>query len=220
MPNIVLYTHDISPPCRAVLMTANALGLDLTLRTINLREKEQLNPEFLKLNPQHTIPTMDDNGFILWDSHAIMTYLVTKYGKDDSLYPKDPQKRAIVDQRLHFEGGSLFSVLKTVCKPIFMGLTKSIPEEHLALIDEVLEFTEQYLKDKAFLAGNTYTLADISAAPTVECFTITRSFDKYPKVKAWLKRCEEQLPGFETCNKPGAAIFQQTIGGALGKCSL
>lgn len=37
-----------------------------------------------------------------------MTYLANKYGKDDSLYPKDPQKRAIVDQRLYFDGGSLY----------------------------------------------------------------------------------------------------------------
>lgn len=54
------------------------------------------------MNPQHTVPTLNDNGYILWDSHAINAYLVGKYGKDDSLYPKDLQKRGIVDQRLHY----------------------------------------------------------------------------------------------------------------------
>lgn len=37
-----------------------------------------------------------------------MTYLANKYAKNDSIYPKDPQKRAVVDQRLHFDMGSLY----------------------------------------------------------------------------------------------------------------
>jgi glutathione S-transferase len=51
---------------------------------------------------------VEEDGFTLWDSHAIMAYLVEKYGKDDSLYPKDLRKRAIINQRLHFENGILF----------------------------------------------------------------------------------------------------------------
>lgn len=64
-----------------------------------------------QINPQHTVPTLDDDGYILWDSHAINTYLVEKYGKDDSLYPKDLKKRGRVDQRLHFNSGVLFPAM-------------------------------------------------------------------------------------------------------------
>lgn len=67
------------------------------------------------MNPQHTVPTLvDDDGFTIWDSHAIMVYLVAKYAQNDSLYPKDLKKRAIIDQRLHFESGVVFATLRNI----------------------------------------------------------------------------------------------------------
>lgn len=57
---------------------------------------------------------MDDDGFAVWDSHAIIVYLVSKYGKNDALYPKDFKKRAIIDQRLHFDTGIAFPRLRAM----------------------------------------------------------------------------------------------------------
>lgn len=65
--------------------------------------------KLFQLNPQHTVPILVDDDFVLWDSHAIAGYLVGQYGEDDTLYPKDDsRKRAVIDQRLHFEGGVLY----------------------------------------------------------------------------------------------------------------
>ena len=47
------------------------------------------------MNPQHTIPTMKDGDFIMNESRPAATYLISKYGKDDKLYPKDVACRAI-----------------------------------------------------------------------------------------------------------------------------
>ena len=60
------------------------------------------------MNPQHTIPTMKDGDFCLNESRPIATYLISKYGKDDKLYPKDVTTRAIVDQRLYFDMGVFY----------------------------------------------------------------------------------------------------------------
>ena len=60
------------------------------------------------MNPQHTIPTMKDGDFCLNESRPIATYLISKYGKDDKLYPKDVTTRAVVDQRLYFDMGVFY----------------------------------------------------------------------------------------------------------------
>ncbi|XP_013785972.2 glutathione S-transferase 1-like [Limulus polyphemus] len=105
---VILYHVEASPPCRSVRMLAKQIGLDMQLKAVNLQSGEQNKPEFLKMNPQHCVPTLDDNGFYLWESRCIMQYIANKYAPDGTIYPKDPQKRAIVDRFLFFDMGTLY----------------------------------------------------------------------------------------------------------------
>ena len=70
-------------------MACEALGIDYKYFLCDLQEGDNFKPEYLKINPQHTVPTLNDNGFIVTESRPIATYLSDKYGKDDKLYPKD-----------------------------------------------------------------------------------------------------------------------------------
>ncbi len=75
---IDLYYMSMSAPCRAVLLTAKMVGVEINLKTINLMQGEHMQPEFLKINPQHTVPCLDDSGFVVTESRAICAYLVNK----------------------------------------------------------------------------------------------------------------------------------------------
>lgn len=87
----------------------------LQIRLVNLFEKEQLKEDFIKINPQHTLPTLDDNGFILTESRAIAIYLVEKYFPNGHpLYPKDVEQRARINQRLQFDATTLYPRIRAI----------------------------------------------------------------------------------------------------------
>lgn len=69
------------------------------------------------------MPTIDDNGFILWESRAIAAYLVDKtHIEGHSLYPKDAQRRALIDQRLQFDAATLYTRIRAICVSFFFSI--------------------------------------------------------------------------------------------------
>ena len=100
-----------SPPCRLVYMTLDVLGIPFKNTYCHPFKGMHKTPEFLQMNPQHTVPTMVDGKLVLNESRAIATYLASmalKYGGNQTLYPSDVKIRAIIDQRLHFDAGTFY----------------------------------------------------------------------------------------------------------------
>lgn len=212
MSKIVLYGMDISPPVRACLLTLHALDIPFEYKEHNLFAGDHLSEEFLKRNPQKTIPILDDAGIWLWDSHAINCYLVSKYGKTDELYPKDLMQRARVDQRLHFDSSILFSILRFVAKPMWMQDCHQVPKEKSEYIIEGYDLCEAFLKESDFMVGNKVTIADFSTVATVSSLIgiIPLNETKYPNVAAWLKRMEN-LPYYEKANGVGNRKYVEIL---------
>ncbi|EGI57924.1 Glutathione S-transferase 1-1, partial [Acromyrmex echinatior] len=186
---IDLYQLTGSPPCRAVLLTAAAVGVDLNVKNVDLSAGEHLKSEFIKsVNPQHTVPTLDDDGLYLCESRAIMTYLVNQYGKNDSLYPNDPKKRAMVDQKLYFDMGTLYRSFADYYYPIiFTGIT---PEQaKYDKLHEALSLLDKFLEGENYVAGKTLTLADITLVVSVSNFPVGKySFiQHYLFIKTFIK---------------------------------
>lgn len=98
------------------------------------------------------MPTLVDDGFALWESRAIMVYLVEKYGKTASLYPSDPKARAIVNQRLYFDLGTLYQRLADYYYPQIFAKAPANPE-NLKKLEDAVGFLN------TFLEGQTYAVS-------------------------------------------------------------
>lgn len=194
----ILYGNDLCPGVFAVRLVANSLGLSLENKYVNAQGGETKTPEFLKMNPQHTIPVLDDNGFFLGESRAILCYLAGKFGKNDSLYPKDPKKRAIVDQRLFFDldlNQRMFGVLM----PKLFG--KEPAPDAMTKIDDGLETLSRILDKHPWVAGENMTIADHAVKVTLSTtqFVPDSGIDikKFPNIVSWSARVEAAIPKYK-----------------------
>ncbi|CAH0546314.1 unnamed protein product [Brassicogethes aeneus] len=210
-----LYMIKASPPARAVFLTAKALNLDLDLINVDLLTKEQLKPEFLNINPQHTVPVLDDDGFILVDSHAINVYLAEKYGKNSTLYPNDIKERAIVNHRLHFDNGTLFVRMANIVRGVLYNNEKTIPKEKIDAVLEAYKILEAFLQSYPWMAGQQMTVADLAIVSTVTSVNVFVPInEEYPKLASWLKKMEA-LP-YYSANKEGLEMFTCIMKSKMG----
>lgn len=164
-----------------------------------------------QINPQHSVPTLDDNGAVFWDSHAICTYLISKYGSNDALYPRDFVERAKVDQRLHFDTGVLYPASRAANVAIFGGAAE-VPQPLLDNITAAYDTTEQLLQGNDYLVGNNLTVADLCCVASVSSLNIHVQVDavKYPNISAWLNRLSK-LPYYNELNDKPVKAFQAFI---------
>ncbi|XP_050325513.1 glutathione S-transferase 1-1-like [Bactrocera neohumeralis] len=195
-----------SAPCRSILMLAQSLGVELNRKILSLKNGEHLTPEFLKINPQHTIPTLVDNGHSVWESRAILIYLAEAYGKDDSLYPKCPKKRAVVNQRLFFDL-NLYGCFGDYYYPVARDKQTPVPER-LTKLEGQLEFLNTFLDGQTYAANDSLSLADFTLFASVSTFVVCGiDVSKYPNIVSWLENLSKTLPGADE-NQKGCDLMK------------
>lgn len=209
----VLHGLIASPPCRAVLLTAKALGVDLDMQVVNLLEGAHKTPEFLEINPRHTIPTLDDDGYILTESRAIMCYLVDKYGaEDEQLFPKDPQQRYRVLERLLFDQGTLFGRLSDYYTAAYVFHGADLDGSKVPALNEAFGFLDKFLESSDWVAGDSMTLADISLAVTVsQAEVFGFDLDPFPNILRWYETCKSDIAGYDDINQEGLNVFKTIL---------
>ncbi|XP_055679031.1 glutathione S-transferase 1-like [Lutzomyia longipalpis] len=213
---IDFYYTDISAPCRSILLLGKALGIEFNLKEMDLMAGDHLKPEFVKINYQHCVPTIVDNGFALWESRAILIYLVDKYAKNDSLYPSDPQKRARVNQKLYFDMGTLYQRFAEYYYPPIFAKAHFDPAAFKKMEDAVV-FLNTGLEGQKYAAGDSLTIADFALVATIATFDAFKfDLSKYPNVVQWYEMCKKTITGYEV-NQKGADGFMAKYGAALDK---
>jgi GST-like protein len=167
-------------------------GLPYNLHPVCLPKREQFNPEFLKISPGHKIPAIVDSDgpggktITLCESGAILKYVGEK--ADNGLYPKDPAQRVTVDQWL-FYGSATFTTLAQQFGHFVVRSQEDVPAAKKFYTDnlkDMLGVLDKRLAESPYVAGSSYTVADISMYPDVHIHGIGQiGLDAYPNVKRW-----------------------------------
>lgn len=161
-------------------------------RDVDFSVNQQLTPEYRKISPLSTVPALVDGDFKLFDSSAMAIYLVEKYATDDKLYPKDPVKRAKVNEGLFFVSSAMFPVMLQAFKPVYFGIATEINPECLTRFRQLNEVIEGMLGDD-YWTGAEMTLADIFLWSVVESWNRLDPMDakKLPKFAKWIEKMRQ-----------------------------
>jgi len=191
---VKLYDVELSGNSYRVRLLLSLLGVKHELVTVDLMKGEQREPWFLRLNPRGQVPTLDDDGTVVWDSMAILAYLARKYG-GERWFTIDATEMAEVMQWLAvMENETLYGLGKArlICKFKFPG---SLQDAQL-LGRKGLDVLEQRLAANQWLALDRPTIADIGCFPYVALASEGEiPLDAYPSVRGWIDRIKS-LPGF------------------------
>jgi len=184
-----LYDAGASGNCHKVRLFLSILGLDYEAVPVNLAEGEQNTPEYLAMNPLHQVPVLDDAGFVLRDSQAILVYLARREGKDDWL-PTDAKAMGEVMQWMIFSGNEMLHGCAVSRALIKFGREGDIPLAQ-SRANAALAVLDGRLDKSDWLAFDRPTIADIANYPYAGMVWEGQvSLDPYPNVRAWLERVE------------------------------
>lgn len=215
---IDFYYMPLSAPCRAIMMTAKAIGVELNLKLTSIPNGDNRTPEYIKMNIRHTIPTTDDNGFYIAESRATMQYLMNKYAPGNDLYPTDPVKRAKVDEMLFFDCSVLYERFGQLVYPVVWGAVKELLADKKEKFEEALGWLDHYIKTNGgYVAGDKLTIADFSCVASVSSFEAVEVVDlsKYENITAWLAKCKSEIADYEETNGNGAKGFGEWVKPAI-----
>ena len=198
-----LYVLPPSPRAFKVIALKNHLGIECEMQLVDLSKGDQFTPTYIAMNPNSKMPVLEDDGFVLWESNAILLYLASKK-PHSGLWPSDPRDQADVVRWLawesaHFDAESCGMVgFEKISKGV-LGLGAADPafiargEENFARFAAVLN---ESLKGRNWLTGGELTIADFSVGawvpaaerlqlPVAKFSEITRWYEGLASLPAW-----------------------------------
>lgn len=198
-----LYVHPQSGNSRRVLLVAEHLGLSFERVVIDLVKGEQRGPEHVGRNPNAKVPVLDDDGFVLWESRAIMQYLCDRT-PGQRLWPAEARARADVSRWLfwcasHMAPANAILVQENFVKAL-TGRGPADPAEVArgeALVRQHATILDGHLAGKTWVAQDRLTLADLSLAAGFALAGPARfPIAELAHLRAWLGRVAE-LPAWQ-----------------------
>lgn len=190
-----IFGDSNSTNTRKVLTTLAELELPYELVHVDFARGEHKQEPHLQLQPFGQMPALEDDGFVLYETHAMCRYLDARAG--GRLLPSDPRSRALADQWMSIESAN-FSA--HAMKFVYHYLLKfeqdaSVMAHATAAFDKVLSVLAKELSKKPYIAGDSFTLADICFMPYFDYAMLTPAetqITKHPSVLAWWSKVRER----------------------------
>jgi glutathione S-transferase len=176
---LTLWGRATSSNVQKVHWLCSEIGLDIRRIDAGGKFGNTDTPEYLSKNPNGLIPVLEDEDLVLWESNAILRYVSAKHG-NNSFYPTDAADRAVVDQWMDWQLGTLWPGMR----PFFIDLTRTPEAEREHAITEALRdksfalwsVLETYFTSREWIAGTAMSLAEIALGPILH-----RWFALYPE---------------------------------------
>jgi glutathione S-transferase len=185
-----LYYHPLSTYSRRVLIAFMEKQISHELVMVDMAARKHRDPDYLAINPYGRVPTLDHDGFILYESTAILNYLEAIH-PHPALIPPGAQQRALVDMHV-----KLCDLQLTRHAGVIVFPKRFLPKERWdmtaiasakAEIEKHLAILEHQLAGRTYLVAEQFTLADICYAPFLE-FLPLMEITPPPAVAAWTER--------------------------------
>jgi glutathione S-transferase len=193
-PMIRLYGVPLSRAGRSLWMLEE-LGVPYEIVPTHFANGDTRKPEYLALNPNGHIPTLQDGELVLWESMAINLYLARRY--DKGLWPKSTADEGRAYQwslwsMTELEAPLLAYLLNTIVLP----KEQRDPAKAAAALTQLakpLDVLEGALAGRSVLASDAFSVADLNVASVLSWARMARlDLSKWPRVDAWLGRCLER----------------------------
>ena len=194
---LTLFDYLPSQNAWKVRQLMNHLGLPHRTEFVSIFEGEGQRPEYLAINPTGTVPAIRlDDGRVLAESNAILQFLA----EDTPYLPADRYARAKVAQWLSFEGNYVEPVIGALRHWIMTGKaarrSPEVVESRRAGSLKTLRILDRALAERPFIAGDAYTIADISLFAYVSrAEEASLPLADFGYIVAWIDRVRAQ-PGF------------------------
>lgn len=190
-----LYDHPLSGNCYKVRLLLNQLGMKYEKILVDIFKAEHKTEEFARLNPNMKIPVIDDDGFIMWESNAILLYLVKK-NSPNNFISDDPASYGHIVQWLIFGKTTVdpnFAIARYYKK--FLTEGQYDRKDFLRLQENcqmILDQLDKHFLSNDFFAGK-YSVADIACYPYIKLSTDADiKLDNYSSVTKWISNIEIQ----------------------------
>ena len=150
-------------------------------------------PEYGMLNPNRLVPTIDDNGFVLWESNAIVRHLAQRYGRG-TMSPADEQTFAKADAWMDWTLANIYSDIISTCflqlvRTPARGRDNAAVEAAAKRAAQKLEILNRQLAGRAFIVGEQLTIADVAVGTLMyRYFNLPLARPSLGNVEAWYER--------------------------------